>query len=72
MTLSEMIAKAIEAKPGNKEFILLFDGYDWTAEIGNPHTAVRLGETEGEVSGGMFSTPELAVLDLLEKLGAGE
>lgn len=51
MTLSEMIDRAISLKDGNKEFILLFDGERWFAEIGNPSPFVVLGEISGEIRG---------------------
>jgi hypothetical protein len=64
--LRALIDAAIDKKQGDKQFLLSYDEM-WWAEIGNPVSAVRLGESGGEYVG-RGATPEEAVKELLEKL----
>ena len=66
--LAVLIQQAINAKQGDREFALSFDGEShWCAQIGNTSNCVALGETVGEfcVEG---DTPEAAMIALLAAL----
>lgn len=45
MNLGELIAKAIETKAGNKEFVIWFDDDSWHCAIGNLSQSVPIGES---------------------------
>ena len=77
LTLSEMIAKAIELKDGNKEFALFYMDHDKTffAEIGNPAShAVMLGESSGEVGFEAMTADDAlkGLLEVIPRWNAGE
>jgi len=69
--LSRLIERAIEAKRGDKEFALSFDGdtseQQWYAEIGNQCGMVRLGEATGDFCG-VGKTPGEAVTSLINAI----
>lgn len=73
--LQSLIETAITMKEGNKEFMLNYDpafielsGGAWSAEIGNPVSCVRLGESSGQFGSQWQPTPEAAVLELVALL----
>jgi len=71
--LRELIQQCIDAKQGSKEFALFYvEGImrPWWAEIGNPGSAVLLGESSGEFRG-EGDTPEAAVSALLQNIRNG-
>lgn len=76
--LAELLQEAISLKNGNKELALFYvppkgrEGEErytgWVVEIGNPVSAVMLGESSGEFGSEYHPTPEAAVQDLIDKL----
>lgn len=44
MTMEEMIADIVAKKTGNKSFLLVYEGGEWTAAIGNRSSHVGIGE----------------------------
>jgi hypothetical protein len=69
--LAQLIQECVDAKQGNREFALFrLSDDEWSAEIGNPVSAVMLGESSGEFYGEGL-TPEEAVAALLRNVRAG-
>lgn len=69
-TLSDMLASASSApRLENNELSLHHDGGEWKCRLGNECPSVFLGESEGLYSSGWRSSPEEAVLDILNQLG---
>lgn len=63
-----LLMQIIDAKAGNKEFALFFDGaHEWTAAIGNQSQNVRLGEIDAEFEA-TGSTPDEALSALFDMI----
>jgi hypothetical protein len=65
MTLSELIAAVLAAKPGEEFMLYFWPGGKWTAGIVNPDRNCALGEASPEFSSA-GATPEEAITKLLE------
>lgn len=70
MDLSTLINECVKRKTGNKEFALFFIDGEWSAEIGNPNWAVRLGEVPGDIVA-KAADPVSAVTALLAEINKG-
>lgn len=72
--LKSLVQQAIHLKEGNKDFALAYVQYDgspgeWEAHIGSRNRHVAILETGGQVEASA-TTPEKAVLSLIDKLGS--
>lgn len=71
LDLHSLILTAVVLKEGNKEFLLSYDpSFDqpWMAEIGNPVSCVRLGESVGQIGSEWHPTAEEAVVELIARI----
>lgn len=58
-TLERLIEEAVKLKDGNQEFVLCrYNSTDWSANIGNPNTAVQMLEAGSEFEGEGFTAVE--------------
>lgn len=71
ITIETLIQDALKKKIGNKELMIYWHGYEWTAEIGNPSPVVYLGESEGEYKGSGLSIEE-ALINMIDALRKGQ